>query len=175
MTLDYSKPGIVKINMKRNIEEIVKEFPEKLPDTTIKCPWNEDLFKVKPNAKLPSKEKEKSFHTFIAKALFISKRTRSDIQPAITYLTIRVKHPNEDDWNKFVRVMHYLKSTIDDLLTLQSDGTRIINWHVDSSFATHNDLRSHTGAIMTLGKGAIQTVSTKRKVNTRSSTEAELV
>jgi hypothetical protein len=146
------------------------EFPEKLPDTTIKCPWNEELFKVKPNAKLLSKEKGKSFHTFVAKALFISKRTRRDIQPAIAYLTTRVKQPNEDDWNKLVKVMPYLKSTIDDVLTLQSDRIRIINWHVDVSFATHNDLRSHTGAIMSLGRGAIQTVSTKQEVNTRSST-----
>jgi hypothetical protein len=66
--------------------------------------------------------------------------------------------------------MPYLKSTIDDVLTLQSDRIRIINWHVDVSFATHNDLRSHTGAIMSLGRGAIQTVSTKQEVNTRSST-----
>jgi hypothetical protein len=63
---------------------------------------------VKPNAKLISKEKGKSFHTFVAKALFISKRTRSDIQPAITYLTIRVKQPNEDNWTKLVMTPHYL-------------------------------------------------------------------
>jgi hypothetical protein len=148
--------------MKRNIKEMIKEFPEKITDTTIKCPWNKDLFKVKPNAKkLLSKEKGKSFHTFVAKLLFISKRTRSDIQPAVAYLTTRVKQPNEYDWNKLVRVMHFLKTTKDDVLKLQSDGTRIRNWHVDASFATHNDLRSHIGAIMPLGKGTVQTVSTK--------------
>jgi hypothetical protein len=46
---------------------------------------------------------------------------------------------------------------------------------LDAAFAVHKDLRSHTGAVMSLGKGAIQSVSTKQKVNTRSSTEAELV
>ena len=39
----------------------------------------------------------------------------------------------------------------------------------------HNDFRSHTGGVMTLGSGAIQTISTKQKVNTKTSTEAELV
>ena len=31
--------------------------------------------------------------------------------------------------------MHYLKSTKDDVLTLKTDGTRIIKWHVDALFA----------------------------------------
>jgi hypothetical protein len=36
-------------------------------------------------------------------------------------------------------------------------------------------MKSHTGATLTLGKGAIQSISVKQKINTRSSTEAELV
>ena len=76
---------------------------------------------------------------------------------------------------KLGKVIHYLKSTKNDVLTLKADDTRIIKWHVDVSFAVHNDFKSHTGGIMTLGAGAIQTVSTKQKVNTKSSTEAELV
>ena len=36
-------------------------------------------------------------------------------------------------------------------------------------------MRSHTGATMTLGKGIPFSISRKQKINTRSSTEAELV
>ena len=36
-------------------------------------------------------------------------------------------------------------------------------------------MKSHSGAIMTLGKGAIQSISKKQKLNTRSSTESELI
>ena len=36
-------------------------------------------------------------------------------------------------------------------------------------------MRSHTGLMYTLGKGGIVGESTKQKVNTRNSTEAELV
>ena len=47
---------------------------------------------------------------------------------------------------------------------------------MDAAFAVHPDMKSHTGAIMTMGGGAIQTMlSSKQKMNTRSSTEAELV
>ena len=36
-------------------------------------------------------------------------------------------------------------------------------------------MKSHTGALMSLGKGATYATSTRQKLNTRSSTEAELV
>jgi hypothetical protein len=36
-------------------------------------------------------------------------------------------------------------------------------------------MKSHTGATMTLGAGTITSISTKQKVNTRSSTESKLV
>ena len=52
-----------------------------------------------------------------------------------------------------------------------------INWWVDASFAVHPDLKSHTatGATVSFGKGCLISLSTKQKINTRSSTEAELV
>ena len=46
---------------------------------------------------------------------------------------------------------------------------------MDAAFAVHEDMRSHSGATMTLGKGMVISGSTKQKINTRSSTEAELV
>ena len=55
------------------------------------------------------------------------------------------------------------------------DGTNIARWYTDASFAVHPDMKSHTGYIMTLGKGAVIASSTKQKINTKSSTESELV
>jgi hypothetical protein len=46
---------------------------------------------------------------------------------------------------------------------------------VDASFAVHPDYKSHTGAVMTLGKGAMQSIARKQKMNVQSSTEGELV
>ena len=36
-------------------------------------------------------------------------------------------------------------------------------------------MRSHTGAVLTMGQGALLSMSLKQKINTKSSTEAELV
>jgi len=51
----------------------------------------------------------------------------------------------------------------------------MIKWWVDASNAVHPNMRSHTGATMTLGKGSPYSISSKQKINTVSSTEAELV
>ena len=47
--------------------------------------------------------------------------------------------------------------------------------YVDASFATHPDMKSHTGGVFTLGRGITHHKSSKQKLNTKSSTEAEIV
>ena len=76
---------------------------------------------------------------------------------------------------KLTRLLSYLNNTSDMILCLEADDEQQLMWYVDTSFGTHNDLKSHTGSIFTHGKGALWNESTKQKVNTRSSTEAELV
>ena len=60
-------------------------------------------------------------------------------------------------------------------LILTATDPHVIRWWVDASFAVHPDMKSHTGATMSMGRGSIYSLSTKQKINTRSSTEAELV
>jgi hypothetical protein len=60
-------------------------------------------------------------------------------------------------------------------LILGWDGTGQLRWLVDASFAVHKDMRSHTGAVLSLGQGALMSMSLEQKINTKSSTEAELV
>ena len=71
--------------------------------------------------------------------------------------------------------MGFLERTKEDVLTLEAHPGRKIEWYVDAAFAVHHDFTGHTGATMTLGKGCVQSVSTKQKVNARSSTEAEII
>jgi hypothetical protein len=51
----------------------------------------------------------------------------------------------------------------------------VVKWYVDASLAVHPDFKSHTGAMMMLGKGAMQSIARKQKMNVQSSTEGELV
>jgi hypothetical protein len=90
-------------------------------------------------------------------------------------MAMRVTQPNEGDWKKHIKMMNFLKATKNDIPVMSCDDTNSIKWHVDAAFAIHKDMKSHTGATMTLGAGTITSISTKQKVNTRSSTESELV
>jgi hypothetical protein len=73
--------------------------------------------------------------------------------------------------------MKYLNGTRELKLTLSADNLHCIQWYVDESFAVHPDYKSHTGATMSYGdgNGAVQSISRKQKLHTRSSTESELV
>ena len=71
--------------------------------------------------------------------------------------------------------MQYLRATKNLVLTIEADDIRVVKWWVDSSYAVHPDMRSHTGGALSLGKGVIYGTSTRQKLNTKSSTEAELV
>jgi hypothetical protein len=51
----------------------------------------------------------------------------------------------------------------------------VVKWYVDASFAVHPEFKSHTSAMMTLGKGAMQSIVRKRKMNMQSSKEGKLV
>jgi hypothetical protein len=71
--------------------------------------------------------------------------------------------------------LEYLKGTIDLNYVLAADDlTKMQSW-VDASYAVHPDMNSHTGGVSSFGTGGILTKSSKQKLNTKSSTEAELV
>lgn len=74
-------------------------------------------------------------------------------------------------------MVRYLRSTRNLHVILRYDGLNTCKWHVDASFAVHPDFKSHSGGIMFLHElgGGMASGSTKQKLNTRSSTEAELV
>ena len=50
-----------------------------------------------------------------------------------------------------------------------------MNWWLDSSYEVHPDKQIRSGIYMSLGKGSTYSGSWKQKLNTKSSTEAELM
>jgi len=51
----------------------------------------------------------------------------------------------------------------------------VLKWYADVGFAIHPDFKSHTGGALTFGKGCPLNYSRKQRLNTRSSTDSELV
>jgi hypothetical protein len=175
MELDYSQKGKVIIRMEKYIQQILEGAPEDL-DGVVNTPAAEHLFRINnQNPEFLNRANADRFHTTVAKLLFLSKRGRPDIQLPVSFLCTRVKCPDTDDYKKLGRVIKYLRGTSDIALTLEYNNLHGIEWWVDASYGCHDDMRSQTGGTMTMGKGAAYATSTRQKLNTKSSTEAELV
>jgi hypothetical protein len=110
----------------------------------------------------------------MAKGINVAKRARPDISLSIAFLTTRVKG-DIDNWRKLCHLVEYLRSTRELPLILAADGTGVLSWYIDALFAVHPDMKGRTGGAMTMGTGFPLDKSTKHKLNTRSSTESEIV
>ncbi|NDD58317.1 MAG: Ty1/Copia family ribonuclease HI, partial [Chlamydiae bacterium] len=107
---------------------------------------------------------------------YVVKRIKPECLTVTSFLMTRVHYSTEQDWTKLQRLLNYLSGTQEIPLTLEMDeGPIEIVANIDSSHASHGDYRGHTGIFITLGKGAIQAISTKQPINTKSSAESELV
>jgi hypothetical protein len=177
MLLDYTVPGEVSISMLGFIQEILdmydKEATKCTSTKTSAAPV--DLFRVRPDSPKLSPAQKDKFHSLVAKTLFATKRARPDTGTSISFLTTRVREPDEDDWAKLAHLMKYLRGTKEMPLKLSANGSGILKWWVDGSFAVHPNMRGHTGGGLSMGRGFPIATSSKQKLNTRSSTESELV
>jgi hypothetical protein len=54
---------------------------------------------------------QKTFHTIMAKLLYLAKRARPDILTATSFLCTRDKQPTKNDQKKLLRVIGYLDAT----------------------------------------------------------------
>ena len=135
----------------------------------------ENLFKIDEDCEKLQPKKAVEFHNLVAKTLYATKRARPDTCTAIAFLTTRVRAPDKDDWKKLSHLMKYLRGTRSMPLILSANGSGILKWWVDASFAVHPNMRGHSGGGLSLGRGFPIVSSTKQKLNTRSSTETEIV
>lgn len=182
MEIFFREDGKVEIGTVQFLKNMIEEFEEETGVilnriyTTPAAPW---LFKIKKNAKTAVALCEKFtsfFRKYTMKNLWASKRSRPDFETTMGFLTTRMKEPTKDDWHKLVRLMSFVKATVEDVRIIGADDLHSMLTMIDSAHAVHEkDMRGHTGSVVTMGTGVIDTKSSKQKMNTRSSTECEFV
>ncbi len=164
MTLDFATLKIVKVTMLEYVDEIIGSWNKtciKLDDgykaasgrKRIATAAPNNLFKVDEDAVKLDKARAKAFHNITAKGIYVTKRARPTISLSIAFLTTKVKGPDIDNWRKLCHLVEYLRSTRELPLILAANGTGVLSWYVDSSFAVHPDMRGHTGGAMTMWTG----------------------
>jgi hypothetical protein len=176
MIFDFLQEGKVMVNMIEYIKSIIADFPEEIVSTRTR-PAADHLFTVRDESlsKPLPEEQARAFHHASGQLLFLSARARRDIQLAMAFLTMKVRCPDKDNWGKVKKVLGYLKGTLNMPLILSTDSLTLSRWWVNAAYAIHHDCRGHTGAGMSFGQGMAMSYSWKQKINTKSSTEAELV
>jgi hypothetical protein len=60
-------------------------------------------------------------------------------------------------------------------MPLEPDGSIVLKAYIDAAYSVHQDMKSHSGAVFTLGCGSLLSCSTKQSCVSKSSTEAELI
>ena len=174
MNITLLDNGSVKIMMDDYIKECIEVFGgDKIKNR--RTPAGHDLFDVDMNAEGLSKHESDVFHHIVAKLLFVAKRARLDIEPTISFLCTRVAKSTVQDWKKLGRLLGYLRDTIKLPRIIGADRLDIISCWADASYAVHHDMKGHTGGVTSFGRGVTHTMCSKQKLNTKSSTESEIV
>jgi hypothetical protein len=175
MNLDFTQEGKVKIDMSGYIKKVLSANNI---TSSAKSPTSSN-FSFDPPEDSPTLPEAamKSLHSTSAQLLYIASNARPDILFPVSYLTTRVGKYSEWDQEIAMHLLRYLNGTIEKCLTLCIPDTKniTITLFADSSFHTHSDGKSHSGACVSMGSGFVCWKSSKQSLTTKSSTKAELV
>ena len=170
---DYSNDGYVVVTQRKHIIKVLKEYEV---HKISKTPAGRNLMEIDDDSPLLSEKERQKFHSVVYQLLFITQRTRPEFMLSVNFLSGRCYVATEEDQRKLTRVIQYLKGTeyLGLKLTL-NNGIPELSCHIDSSYGTHRDGKSQTGSSTSLGKGSIESNSSKQKVNTKSAHESEII
>ena len=169
---DFSEDGKVHVSMPHHTRQLIDDSEIK---GTAATPAATTLFDVDDKSPPLGAEDKAYFHSFVHRVMYLANRINGECLVACAFLSGRVQQPTEEDMRKLQRVLRYLSANPDLRLTLQVGDTVGVVQYTDASYGVHADGKSHTGSSITLGAGAVHARSVKQKINTKSSTEAELV
>ena len=166
--------GLVAIQQHEHIEQALEKFG---PTYTyhVMSPCANHLWKVDENAEKLNEKKVDLFHSIVVKLLHVTKRSKPDIETAIAFLMTRVSKSDVGDWKKLKRLMTWLKQTRGDVRLIGAKSVKDLFVWVDAAFGVHADIKSQTDGVISFGHRMVHCQSNKHKLNTKSSTEAEIV
>ena len=174
--IEFMENGTVKLSMDDFVNKCIDIYGSEVKKAAA-TPATGNLFNednTEEATRLSESEADRFHHT-TAKLLYLAKRVRIDTDLAVSFLCTRVATPTVGDKQKLFRVLSYLNGTKSMYRIIGADGMNYLQTWIDASYTVHRDMRGHTGGVMRMGKGAIVHGCSKQKINTKSSTETEIV
>ena len=139
-------------------------------------PAEADLFEIDDKLDPVDEAQREDFHTGVAKLLYLAKRCRPDILPAVSFLCSRVSRCTNQDVMKLKRVFRFLSVTKDKTMRFARNVEDLeLMAYVDAGYGIHAEGESRSGLVVTLNGTPILCKTSKQAIVTKSSTEAELV
>ena len=173
MTFNFRSAGKAKVTMDNSVNEILRDCGVTTARAT---PAALCLFDVRDTTKATPEEAE-WFHSYTCKVLYVAKRVKPECLVTVAFLSTRVHECDIDDLAKLRRLLGYILGTRDRGIVLEIGEHMEVKVYIDAAYGVHQTSgKSHTGCAIIIGKaGPIFAKSSKQKIVTKSSTEAELV
>ena len=92
----------------------------------------------------------------------------------ISFLCTRLIDPDIDNYKKLERFINYIQGKFGLPLILSIDKSVNIKLYVNAAFVVHKYIRSHTDSFMNMGTNGVYVQFSKKKLNTKSSTEENI-
>jgi len=92
------------------IDKMLTELPSDMNGVST-TPAALHLFNVDEGTEKLDKYKAQIFHHLVMKLLYISQRSRQDIETSMAFLCARVHSPDVDDYKKLACMMKYLETS----------------------------------------------------------------
>ena len=181
LTWDYSEIGYVKVSQSGMIQDIVARREKFHADRGTKLtgipksPAPPYLFDRTPDGTRLTPKEGEQFWTDTASLAWASTRAHPALVTAIGELSRHVTDPTTEDSGKLDRAISFAKSVRDVPLRLKTTLPPRVTVSIDAAFANRNDMRSTSGTCVTLGVGYFIASSKIQKLNSKSSTEAEII
>jgi hypothetical protein len=114
------------------------------------------------------------FLSIIMAIMYLARLSRPDVLLATAFLATKAQNPTEGHHRAALRIISYLKATINHGIKINCQELRF-HLHCDASWASHHDGSSHTGWILKMGESFLGSKSSKQRVGSPSSTDAEII
>ncbi|XP_074314859.1 secreted RxLR effector protein 161-like [Silene latifolia] len=118
---------------------------------------------------------QEEYAKIIGSVMFLMNCTRPDIAYTVSRLSRYTHNPGKDHWNALIRLLRYLKGTMDWGLHY-SRTPSVLEGYCDANWVSGNDeIHSTSGYIFTLASGAISWKSCKQTCLAKSTMESEFI
>ena len=96
MDVKMISKGKIAISTPQHIEEVIEGLGEEVNGTAVN-PAESKLFFIDNESPKLTNDKKEVFHSITAKVLWISQRSRPDLDTAVSFLCTRVQEPTQED------------------------------------------------------------------------------